>query len=132
VNETARKLKKIVTRLEERDATIIVSGGKESIPFFVRVLNAFKINYAVLHDLDITDGMSLDDKAMHNKVNDKIKELAGDRIVAFPIKLEDVLKLPKNHFKDQYTALTFFGEHSNINSDLEEKIKSLLLIVKID
>ena len=132
ITETSKKLKKINNRLEEKDATIIVTGGKESIPFFVRVLNAFKINYAVLHDLDIRDDMSKDDKATQNKINDKIKELAGDKVVTFSINLEDVLGLSKNHFKDQYTALMYFDEHANINSDLEEKIKQLLSILKIN
>ncbi len=132
VTETSKKLKKVVNRLEEKDVTIIVAGGKESIPFFARVLNAFKIDYAVLHDLDIITGMSDDDKAIQNKINEKIKELAVNKVVTFPVKLEDILKLPKNHFKDQYTALTFFNEHSNINSDLEEKIKGLLSIVKVN
>ena len=129
--ETAKKLDKIKNRLEERDATIIVAGGKDSIPFFVRVLNAFKINFAVLHDLDIRGDMSDDDKNVHGKSNDKIKDLAKDKIVTFPIKLEDTLGLLQGHFKDQYTALIYFAEHSNINADLESKIKKVLDLVNI-
>ena len=131
LTETSKKLSKINNRLEEKDVTIIVTGGKESMPFFLRVLNAFKINFAVLHDLDIRDGMSKDDKNIQEKINEKIKNLAGDRVVTFPVELEDPLGLVKNHFKDQYTALTYFSEHKNINSDLEGKAKELLSLVNI-
>ena len=126
ITETLKKTKQIENRPEEKDITVIVAGGKSSIPFFIRILNAFKMSYVVLHDLDITSSMSQNDKDNHTKINQKIKDLANDKIVNFPIKLEDTLSLAKGHFKDQYTALSYFTEHSNINNDLETIINKVI------
>lgn len=131
ITETSKKLKKIVNRLEEVDVTVIAVGGKQSIPFFVRILKSFKINYVVLHDIDIVPEMGKGDKDMHEKINKEITTLASKRVVIFPIKLESTLKLEKGHFKDQYQALTYFSTHSNINEELENIIKSTLKIVGV-
>lgn len=48
-----KALGRIVSRPEELEWSIISCGGKEDIPFFQRVLNAFAIPYSVLHDLDL-------------------------------------------------------------------------------
>jgi predicted ATP-dependent endonuclease of OLD family len=132
ITETLKKLKKIDNRLEEIDVTAIAVGGKQSIPFFIRVLNAFKINFAVLHDLDVVSGMKKDEKDIHDKINKEIDTLAKGRVVTFPIKLEDMLKVEKGHFKDQYQALAYFSLHTNINIELESKINDTLKIVGIN
>ena len=67
------------------------------------------------------------DKNMNKNENKLIDKLATTtRVVTFPVKLEDILGLAKNHLKDQYEALNFFSNHTNINKDLENKIKELL------
>ncbi|MBI2609995.1 ATP-dependent endonuclease [Candidatus Giovannonibacteria bacterium] len=131
ITETIRKLGKIKMRIEEVDVTIIAAGGKQSIPFFVRVLNAFKINYAVLHDLDIEEGMPIDSKNTEESRNKTIADLAPQKVITFPIKLENTLGLEKGHLKDQYEALSYFSDHSNINSDLENIIKQATSLVGI-
>src|SRR5690606_56737 len=50
ITECCKKLGKIKVRTEEIDITVVVANGKGNIQFFVRVLNAFNINYVVLHD----------------------------------------------------------------------------------
>ena len=132
ITETLKKFNIISNRTEEKDVTIIVAGGKESIKFFIRVLNAFNINYAVLHDLDITDDMNVDDKKNNEKINAEIKKLAGDKVIVFPVKLENTLNLPKGHFKDQYNALKYFSEHKNINNELENIIKEVFKLVSVE
>lgn len=129
VTETCKKTNKISTRTEEIDITTIVAGGKCSIPFFVRILNAFQIKYAILHDLDIRDDMPENDKNTEEKRNNEIKELAEGKIVTFPIKLEVTLGLEKGHFADQYKALEYFSNHDNINGDLQKIIEDTLKIV---
>lgn len=125
--ETLKKLRIINIRTEEQQITIIVAGGKQSIPFFIRVLNAFKINYAVLHDLDIVENMNPDEEATKRKENQIIQNLATTaRIVAFPIKLEDTLNVTRDHFCDQLAALNYFANHENINQNLENIIKELV------
>lgn len=131
ITETAKKFGKIKIRTEEIDVTIIATGGKQSIPFFVRVLNAFKINYGVLHDLDIEAEMLEDAKNTEEARNRAISELAPLKVVTFPIKLENTLGLQKGHLKDQYEALSYFSDHSKINSELENIIKQVLTLVGV-
>jgi putative ATP-dependent endonuclease of the OLD family len=119
VIETAKKLKLIKVRPEELDITIVVAGGIGNIPFFIRVLNAFDINYIVLHDTDIKSDMNVDAFATISKRNQKIETLASAaRIVLFPCKLEETVGR-SDHFTDQYTSFMFFTNHTNINSALE-------------
>jgi putative ATP-dependent endonuclease of OLD family len=132
ITETAKKLSKIKMRMEEVDITVIVAGGKQSIPFFSRILNAFKMEYAVLHDLDIDAGMPVDAKNIEQTRNSAIAALAIGKVVNFPIKLEMTLGLPKNHLKDQYEALAYFSNHGNINANLEAIIKQTLNLVAVN
>lgn len=111
---------KIKNRIEELDWSIVVAGGKDAIPFFQRVLNAFDIPYTVLHDVDIVAGMSADDKNKHEKTNATILELAGGRpLVKFPIKLETSLGLTE-HLKDQYNAHVFFQDNTHLTAEFRE------------
>lgn len=77
VTATLKALGQINARPEELEWSVISCGGKASIPFFQRVLNAFGIPYAVLHDLDIVAGMSANDQATHTKQNEAIASLAN-------------------------------------------------------
>ncbi len=131
ITEALKKLGKIKMRTEEVDVTIITTGGKQSIPFFVRVLNAFKISYGILHDLDIETEMPVDAKNIEETRNTTIADLAPSKIVTFPIKLENTLGLEKGHLKDQYEALLYFSDHSKINSDLENIVKQAVALVGV-
>lgn len=131
ITETIKKLGKIKMRTEEIDVTIIVAGGKQSIPFFIRVLNAFKLDYSILHDLDVEAGMKLDLENVEKARNKAIADLALNKVITFPVKLENTLGLTKGHLKDQYEALLYFSDHSKINSDLEEIIKKVFNIIGI-
>lgn len=132
ITETAKKMGKIKMRPEELDVTIIVAGGKQSIPFFIRILNAFKMNYSVLHDLDVEAGMAADAKAITEKRNKLIADLAPAKIVTYPIRLENTLGLPKDHLKDQYEALVYFADHAKINNNLENIVIKTLSIIGIN
>lgn len=118
--ETAKKINLFKIRPEELDITIVVAGGIGNIPFFIRVLNAFGINYVVLHDSDIKSGITTDALATITKRNENIVRLATpSRVVLFPVKLEESVGRTE-HFTDQYTTFMFFTNHANINSALEE------------
>jgi len=124
--ETLKKLGKIKIRTEELDITLIVTNGATNIPFFVRVLNAFKINYVVLHDLDLQPDLSQNDIDTFTKRNTKISTVTKTgKLVTFPIKLETTVGHPK-HFSDQYYSLNFFSNHNNINQDLEDIVTDVL------
>lgn len=126
ITETCKKLNKIKVRTEEMDITVVVANGKGNIPFFARVLNAFNINYVVLHDTDIVPGMAIDAKNSTEAANLKIFEVTkAGKLVLFPIKLESTVGVPQ-HFNDQYYTLTFFSNHANINANLETIITDVL------
>jgi len=115
----------IINRIEELDWSIVVAGGKNSIPFFQRVLNSFDIPYTVLHDFDIVDGMNPNDKNIHEKTNRKIKDLShGNPIHSFPVKLEVSLGLDY-HLNDQYYAHKFFQNSDNITDEVKTIILNL-------
>ena len=119
VTAVLRNERRIQNRVEELDWTVVVAGGKESIPFLQRALNAFGIGYAVLHDLDITKEMGPNDRTVHEKVNATISELAGENPVhTFPVKLETSLGLEAK-FPDQYAAHRFFLDPSNITEEVK-------------
>ena len=118
---------KIKNRIEEIDWSIIVAGGKDAIPFFQRVMNAFSIPYVVLHDMDILSGMNENNKETQEKINTKIKSLAGkNTVVTFPIKLEKSLEL-EEHLKDQYDAHLFFKSPENITEEFRSILKQIFI-----
>lgn len=126
ITETLKKLNKIKIRSEELDITIVVANGKGNIPFFIRVLNAFDINYVVVHDSDIRPEMTTDAENSAKAANKKISDLCkSGKLVLFPIKLEATVGI-NQHFTDQYHTLLFFSTHKNINSDLETIVKDVL------
>lgn len=115
----------IINRIEEIDWSIVVTGGKQSIPFFQRVLNGFGIPYAVLHDHDITPDMKDGDKDINEKQNEAISSLLnGNQIYKFPVKLEVSLGLD-HHLKDQYATLKLFHDSENITDAVRNIIKGV-------
>ncbi len=117
--------KRIQNRIEEIDWSIIVAGGKEAIPFFQRVLNAFAIPYTVLHDLDISAEMAESDIETHTKTNQAISGLAGDNpVVTFPVKLERSLGID-GHLRDQYRAHQFFQNPGNMTEEFCKIVASV-------
>lgn len=122
---TLKALGRIATRPEELEWSVIACGGKASIPFFQRVLNAFAIPYAVLHDMDITAVMPANDKVTHERQNNTIASLIrGNRIHSYPVKLENSLGLP-THFSDQYAAHVFFSDPAKITKEVKDIVAAV-------
>lgn len=112
----------IVNRTEELEWSVISCGGKDAIPFFQRVLNAFSIPYAVLHDLDVKPNMHADAVAVEQKRNETIAQLSRGRlVVTYPIKLEASLGLDQ-HFRDQYSAHVLFSDPNKITREVQEVV----------
>lgn len=119
---TLKALGRISQRPEELEWTVVACGGKEAIPFFQRVLNAFSIPYRVIHDIDIRAGMHPDAEANHRRTNDSIESLCrGAQIFRYPIKLEESLGLAK-HFQDQYSAHVYFSDPARITPAVQELV----------
>jgi putative ATP-dependent endonuclease of the OLD family len=119
---TLKALGLITHRPEELEWTVVACGGKEAIPFFQRVLNAFSIPYRVIHDFDICPGMHPDAEANHRRSNDTIEALRrGAHIFQYPVKLEESLGLAK-HFQDQYSAHVYFSDPARITPAVRELV----------
>jgi len=115
----------IINRIEELDWSIVVAGGKEAIPFFQRILNSFDIQYAVLHDLDIIDGMNPDDRKTKEKINQKIGDFSnGNPVHTFPVDLETSLGLDY-HIRDQFQAHKLFQNPDNITAEVKRIVKNI-------
>lgn len=115
---TARKLGRIDDLPDEIGLSIITSEGKQNITKFQKVLNAFRLPYGVL--------LELDGKTREEGESKRILEnLNGNRVACIPQKLEVLLEIGQ-HFKDQYHAKQFFSDSSNINSEMENLVCKLL------
>jgi putative ATP-dependent endonuclease of OLD family len=122
---TLQAIGRISVRTEELEWSVLSCGGKEAIPFFQRIANAFSIPYAVLHDLDITENMPTDQQALHVRSNAEIAALAkGSHIYTYPIKLESSLGI-SNHLKDMYSTHRYFSAPENITEEVREIISSI-------
>lgn len=122
VTAALRAMGQIITRPEELEWSVISCGGKQSIPFFQRVLNAFAIPYAVLHDADIIAGMATDKEAAQIKNNAAIASIArGRRVRMYPVDLEHSLGL-SDHFQDPYAAQVFFSDPTKITQEVKDII----------
>ena len=125
VTKAMQKSGKIRNRIEELDWTGIVCNGKQCIPFFQRVLNAFSIPYVVLHDADTEPGMTVEKQREAIEQNNAIKALAGTRkVVTYPIKLERSLGLA-HHFSDQFEAHCFCQDPGRITQEVERIVQQV-------
>lgn len=117
VTAALRKQNLIRNRPEEIEWSILVAGGKDAIPFFQLIANSFSIPHAVLHDLDIAEGMEDSQRQIQEAKNKRIQDNKGDgAIFTFPSKMEDTLGLT-HHLKDQYGAHEYFSDPANINEE---------------
>ncbi|MEZ2294981.1 AAA family ATPase [Variovorax sp. RCC_210] len=115
----------IAVRPEELEWSVVSCGGKEAIPFFQRIANAFSIPYAVLHDLDITEDMPRDQKAIHTRSNSDIAALAKESpVYTYPVKLESSLGIT-HHLKDMYSTHRYFSTPENISTEVREIITAI-------
>ena len=127
VTAVLKAIGRITIRPEELEWSVIACGGKQSIPFFQRVLNAFAIPYAVLHDTDVIAGMPEDKKTKHEKENETIASIArGAPVHKYPIKLEHSLGLSV-HFPDQYAAQVFFSDPAKITQEVQDIIGAVFV-----
>lgn len=115
---TGRKLSLFREFPEEIGFSVVVTGNKEEIPKFQKVLNAFGVSYATL--------LEMDGKAEGEGKNAEIIELAGtNRVVRLPKTMEDAAGLVK-HFKDTHECVQHFLEPARITKDLENVVVELL------
>ena len=108
-----------------RDITFINCHGKTTMPLFIKVLNNFKIKYAVVHDID-------KGKA-ERKNNDEIAREVNDRsnIITFHPNIERVLGYPPSGKDKPINALrrllSLHSEHK-IPSEFEDKVRQIFSV----
>ncbi len=101
---------------EEKGYSIVVTDNKDEMPKFMKVLNAFKIPYVILHELD---GEPNSDK------NKKVRNLLNEnQSVELSNCLEDAVG-HKGHFGNVYFAKVFFKDVSKIPREFNDKVKEL-------
>lgn len=69
--------------INEKGISIIDTGGKENIPFFVEILKAFQIPFVVLHDEDKDANNYLTYHSGTNGLNKKIENVCQDSSIVF-------------------------------------------------
>jgi putative ATP-dependent endonuclease of the OLD family len=116
---TARKMGAIAELPDEVGVSIVVGGGKGEIPKFQKVLNAFGLRYGVLLEQDGKDDADISNAQI-------LAELKDNRLARIPQKLEGLVGVEKDHFKDQRHARLFFADPNNINGDMEAVVTQLL------
>lgn len=114
--------------LDGNEVTIIECEGKTGIPIFMEVLNSFQIPYVVIHDTDLKNKMSKDQKSTEEVRNNRIKNLAnGNKIITFSPDLECELGI---HIKNEkpYNIYLRMSEKKieDINKSFVNKIQCLL------
>lgn len=116
---SARKLGIVEELLDERGISVAVTYGKETMPKFQKILNAFGISYTVL--------LEMDGKPREDASNKNILDLVQTAPVAeIADKLEDVVGVGKDHFRDVFEAKKFFSDPANIPTALEDIVKILI------
>tara|TARA_R110002074_G_C12554346_1_gene666931 strand:- start:3129 stop:5084 length:1956 start_codon:yes stop_codon:yes gene_type:complete len=115
---TARKLGRIQDLPDEIGVSIVVTNGKGDIQKFQKILNAFKLEYSVL--------LEMDGKGENDPHTSPILALLGaNRVAKVPRRVEDLLGLGR-HFDDQRHAKQFFSDPVNINASMEAVVSQLL------
>ena len=107
---------------DEQSVSIIECGGKEGIPLFLRILDAFEIPYVVIHDVDNESNQGT------KQMNDTIRRTATRKAISLILldpDLEHFAEFTGQHFKP-WEAYQFFGERANINKRIEVLVRSLL------
>ncbi len=124
VTGTLVALGRIRHRVEELGVTMIVAGGKPPITDFQRILNAFRIPYLVLHDLDLREDMKEDDRRVQEQRNADIAALAQPGTVfTFPVTLEASLGLAAH--LDCLQAADVFTDETKITQPVRDLIARL-------
>ena len=114
---TGRKLGLFAEFQEEIGYTIVVTGNKEQVPKFQRILNAFGLPYVVW--------LELDGKGENEGKNREILALLnGNRCVRLPKRLEDAAGY-SSHFGKTYNAKKHFEDPDNITDQLQQLVTEL-------
>ena len=101
---------------EELGYTIVQTEGKDEMVKYMKLLNAFRIPYVILHELD---------GEPNSDINQKIGNLLGaNKAVKLNNRLEDEVN-HDGHFGRAYDAKKFFENPRNITDVFKRKVEDL-------
>lgn len=113
---TGRHLKLFKEFPEELGYYVISAGNKQEMLKFMKLLNAFKIPYVILHELDGNP---------ESEDNKKIKQLLNEnKSVELAQRMENSVG-HDGHFSNKYSAKKYFENPDNIKDEFKEKVKQL-------
>jgi len=123
--------KKLGVDLYAHGVSIIECGGKANIPFFTRVLNAFRIPYIVVHDNDpIEEGEKDEDNIRHFKLNETIKSVVDSKLGVIALmdpEFEDILKVSKRQSEKLGKPFAVFDTIEKMSSEqIDKRLKEII------
>jgi hypothetical protein len=102
---------------EERDVTVIVTGSKDEIPKFQRLLNTFRVPYTVL--------LEMDGQGETGKNAEIVGLLNGNRSARIPTNLETIVGHTDGHLSKKYFAKKWFEDPAHITAELKKVVTDL-------
>lgn len=115
---TLRKLGYVKEIPEEIGIEVLVTNGKQEIPKFLKILNAFKIPYSLL--------LEMDGKDEGERENAKLLDLSKGSIVSKVPHTLELLVGAHVDFKDVFYAKTFFGAPESVNEETQRIFGALV------
>ena len=123
--------KKMDIDLHAHGVSIIECGGKTNIPFFMKVLNAFKMLYIVVHDVDpVESGETDKDKLRAFKFNEIIKKTLDQSLGSIsPLdpEFDAILCVAKHQIEKLGKPFAVFRRIKDMNSaDIHSCLKEII------
>ena len=127
--------KKIGLDFNDAELSIVECNGKANITFFMKVLNAFQINYLVIHDVDpINDEEEDERKKRHRaemfKYNQKIAETLDPsfgNIVSINPEFDELLGVPRHQVERFGKRFAVFSRCNEITlEEIPEELKGIV------
>lgn len=114
------------------DVTVIDCAGKASIPFYIEVLNAFRIRYLVIHDEDPITEKGNDENYKRQKdifeMNSKIKSLVDNSLSSIEMlspDFEEVAGVTKSQVEQKGKPIAAFDRFSDETVEIPIRIKGV-------
>lgn len=123
--------KKVGVDLYASGVSVIGCGGKANIPFFMKILNAFRMSYVVVHDVDPIKAGEEDKAKLHVfKLNETIKNTLDDSlgmIIPLDPEFDDVLGVTKHQIEKLGKPFAVFRRIKGMNlDDIDKRLKEII------
>ncbi|MGQ9578804.1 MAG: TOPRIM nucleotidyl transferase/hydrolase domain-containing protein [Candidatus Aminicenantales bacterium] len=116
--------------INERGISLIDSGGKDHIPFFIKIMSAFGIPFVVLHDEDRNANNYTTYHNGPNGLNKKIEQSlsTNDSVFKMDLDFEGVFQLSQKSILEARNKLNSLTVKSQLPQVIQIAISKLLSI----